>query len=339
MTALLEIEDLTVAFNGARPVIDNLSLEVAPGEVVALVGESGSGKSMTAMSVTRLLPPAARMSASTLRFDGTDLLTAPDARLNKIRGDHIGMLFQQPKRMLDPTATVAQQVGEPLRRHLGMSRKAAHEHAVELLADVGIAEPERRAGSYAHQLSGGIAQRVMIAIALAGRPELLIADEPTTALDVTVEVQILQLLAAKRAQYGMAMVFISHDLRVVASIADRIAVMYAGRIVETGTADQILNAPQHPYTKALTTCSTLCCNDDGSLYVIPGDVRSAQEITAGCRFQPRCEVAREHGIQAKCRGEEPALEPCGDGSASRCWVTIDRKGPERSDDSGKGAAA
>ncbi|WP_052436316.1 ABC transporter ATP-binding protein [Georgenia sp. SUBG003] len=327
MTAQLEIEDLTVAFGAkdAPPVLDSISLSMVQGEVLALVGESGSGKSMTAMSTMRLLPHGARMSASAVRFEDIDVLRASDRQMNRVRGGRISMLFQQPKRMLDPTATVASQVAEPLQRYLGMSRSKAQSRVVELLHDVGIAEPERRARSYAHQLSGGIAQRVMIAMALAGQPELLIADEPTTALDVTVEVQILRLIAAKRAELGMSVLFISHDLGVVSAIADRIAVLYAGRIVETGTTEQILRAPQHPYTQALIRCSRLAREADGSLFVIPGDVSSARAVTSGCRFRARCHVAEQEHLQHVCESEEPGLHACGPGRASRCWVTLETR--------------
>ncbi|TDE88553.1 ABC transporter ATP-binding protein [Occultella glacieicola] len=323
----LEIDNLTVSFGaeGAPPVLDGVSLGVAKGEVLAIVGESGSGKSMTAMSVMKLLPRGARMKAGGIRFDGVDILGADERTMNRIRGDRVSMLFQQPKRMLDPTATVGRQVAEPLRRYAGLSRHKAADRVIELLSDVGIAEPERRAKAYAHQLSGGIAQRVMIAMALAGEPELLIADEPTTALDVTVEVQVLRLIATKRAELGMSVLFISHDLGVVSSLADRIAVMYAGRIVEVGTTDQILRQPQHPYTRSLIKCATLARELDGSLFVIPGDVSSARSITKGCRFMPRCPVVEEAHLHDSCDAEEPPLSGCANGQVSRCWATIETR--------------
>jgi len=325
MSDELRVRGLTVAFRDDRPVLEDVSLDVPQGEVLALVGESGSGKSMTAMSVMRLLPDGARLSAEEIAFGDDDILGADERRMNAIRGGRISMLFQQPKRMLDPTATVGSQVAEPLRKYLGMNRRQAHARAVELLADVGIPEPERRVRAYAHQLSGGIAQRVMIAIALAAQPELLIADEPTTALDVTVEAQILQLIQAKKRQLGMSVLFISHDLGVVSSIADRIAVMYAGRIVEEGTVQQILSAPQHPYTQALIKCSLLEPQQDGRFYVIPGDVTTARTMTTGCRFMPRCPVTHALGIEGHCVGDEPALTGCGgEGHRSRCWATIER---------------
>jgi peptide/nickel transport system ATP-binding protein len=323
MTELLDISGLTVDFGGgAPPVLDGVSLQVRKGEVLALVGESGSGKSMTALSTMRLLPRGAAMRADAMTFAGEDLLHATERQMNQIRGGRISMLFQQPKRMLDPTATVGAQVAEPLRRFLGLNRRETHTRVIELLQDVGIAEPERRAHAYAHQLSGGIAQRVMIAVALAAQPELLIADEPTTALDVTVEVQILRLLAAKRAERGMSVLFISHDLGVVSSIADRVAVMYAGRIIEEGPTAEILSAPSHPYTQALIRCSLLEPDERGSLVVIPGDVTSARSVKQGCRFQPRCTASREAHIEPQCQAYEPSLATCSTDHSSRCWLSI-----------------
>lgn len=328
MSETLTISGLTVEIGapGAPPILDRVSLTVKPGQVLALVGESGSGKSMTAMSLMRLLPPGARMRADAITLGDVDVLNATERQMNHIRGARISMLFQQPKRMLDPTATVAAQIAEPLIRCLGMSRSRAHARVIELLADVGIAEPERRAHAYAHQLSGGIAQRVMIAMALAGQPDLLIADEPTTALDVTVEAQILRLIADKRAQLGMSALFVSHDLGVVSSIADRIAVMYAGRIVEEGPTREILDAPQHPYTKALVKCATLEPEADGSLYTIPGDASTARAVSQGCRFRSRCIVCTSEHLEQMCGNEEPEL--AGRGAAdhsSRCWATIETR--------------
>jgi peptide/nickel transport system ATP-binding protein len=264
---MLTVEHLRIAA-GDVALLDGVSLSIGEGEVLALVGESGSGKTLTAMSVVRLLPRALRVSANTLALDDVDLLTASERTMNTIRGGRIGVLFQQPRRMLDPTAPVGSQVAEPLRRFRGMSRRAARDAAVELLRDVGIPEPARRARAYAHQLSGGIAQRVMLAAALAGQPRLLIADEPTTALDATVAAQILRLVAAKKAELGMSVLWISHDLGAVASIADRVAVMYGGRIVETGPVETILTAPEHPYTRGLIACSLLRQNDSGELQTL-----------------------------------------------------------------------
>jgi peptide/nickel transport system ATP-binding protein len=323
MTDLLRMENLSLSF-GPVKILDKVSLHIGAGESLAVVGESGSGKSMTAMSLIRLLPTGAKLEADALQLNGTDLLNASEKTMNSVRGRQIGVLFQQPRRMLDPTSTVGRQLAEPLRMALGMNRSAAHEAALQLLRDVGIPEPERRARSYAHQLSGGMAQRVMIAIALAGQPDLLIADEPTTALDVTVEAQILQLIATKKKELGMSMLFISHDLKVVADVADRIAVMYAGRIVEQGSAHEILTSPKHPYTQALIECSLLRPRETGDLYAIPGNALSAREINHGCRFRSRCHISEEQHLEHQCASAEPLLIPAagapGD-HVSRCWAT------------------
>jgi peptide/nickel transport system ATP-binding protein len=331
MEPLLEIDNLTVSTRTAsKRLLDGVSLRVAPGEVLAVVGESGSGKSLTALSIMQMLPPALEMSAGRMTLAGTDLTSLRRRDIDTLHGGRIGMLFQQPRRMLDPTATVGSQVAEPLVRHLGMSRRDARRRVLDLLADVGIDEPARRAQAYPHQLSGGLAQRVMIATALAASPPLLIADEPTTALDVTVEAQILQLLKLKKRELGMSVLFISHDLNVVASIADRIAVMYAGRIVEVGAADEILTHPEHPYTKALIECSTLRPDASGQLYVIPGGIDAAQELDHGCRFRPRCGLTQEAHLEKVCDADEPVLLSIGKSPADhhcRCWgTTEDREG-------------
>jgi peptide/nickel transport system ATP-binding protein len=328
MTDLLQVDNLSLAFGRENPIpiLEDVSFQVAPGEALAIVGESGSGKSMTAMSLIRLLPAGAVVSADAVRLGDTDLLHSSEKQMDAVRGRKIGVLFQQPKRMLDPTSTVGTHLAEPLRRALGLSRSAAHEASVALLRDVGIPEPERRLRSYAHQLSGGMAQRVMIAIALAGRPSLLIADEPTTALDVTVEAQILKLIAAKRAELGMSLLFISHDLKVVADVADRIAVMYAGRIVEEGPAEEIVNRPKHPYTHALIECSLLRPRRSGELYAIPGSALLARRFTQGCRFRDRCTVTSELHIEDQCAAAEPALTTIAGAHLdhlSRCWATAE----------------
>ncbi|MER6007338.1 ABC transporter ATP-binding protein [Nonomuraea sp. NPDC003707] len=327
MSARLEVRDLTVHAGRpgqAPPILDRVSLTLDPGEVLAVVGESGSGKSMTAHSVLRMLPAGLHMHAEGLRLGDLDLLAASSRALDGVRGRRISMLYQQPKRMLDPTATVGSQVAEPLRRHLGMSRQAARRRVVELLAAVGIPDPDRRAGEHPHQMSGGMAQRVMIAMALAAHPDVLIADEPTTALDVTVEAQILRLIAAMQVETGMSVLFISHDVTTVASIADRIAVMYAGRIVEDGPAAEVITAAEHPYTQALLRCSTLQTDDTGHLHTIPGNATAARAVSHGCRFRPRCDVAASDGeLGSHCDTEEPDLAGCGTRRNSRCWVTID----------------
>jgi peptide/nickel transport system ATP-binding protein len=328
MTDLLQVANLSLAFGRSNPIpiLEDVSFQIAPGEALAIVGESGSGKSMTALSLIRLLPAGAVVDADDIRLGDTDLLHASEKQMDAVRGRKIGVLFQQPKRMLDPTSTVGTHLAEPLRRSLGLSRSAVHEASVALLRDVGIPEPERRLRSYAHQLSGGMAQRVMIAIALAGRPSLLIADEPTTALDVTVEAQILKLIAAKRAELGMSLLYISHDLKVVADVADRIAVMYAGRIVEEGPAEEIVNRPKHPYTHALIECSLLRPRPTGELYSIPGSALAARRFTEGCRFRDRCTLAAELHIFDHCAAAEPTLTTIPGqrpDHLSRCWGTLE----------------
>lgn len=321
---LLEIEELEVAFakdGGQQKVICGMSLAIRAGEIVALVGESGSGKSMTALSTVQLLPPGASIMGGRIGFDGRNLLDCSPRELNAIRGGRIAMLFQQPHAMLDPTCRVGVQVSEALRIHRGASRHTAETRALELLREVGIPEPALRAKAYAHELSGGMAQRVMIAAALSGDPDLLIADEPTTALDVTVQAQILDLLNEQRRRRGLAILLITHDLSVVSAIADRIAVMYAGRIVEEGPKDAVLHDPQHPYTHALMHCSTLEVGPDGKLISIPSGATRAMDLDHGCRFHPRCAVAEELGIADQCHRSEPALVPShrGDGKV-RCWA-------------------
>jgi peptide/nickel transport system ATP-binding protein len=256
---LLEVHGLHTQVrsrSGIAEAVDGVDLTVRPGEIVALVGESGSGKTMTALSIMRLLPKNASITSGSVRLNGFDVTNASEAEMNRIRGADVGLLFQQPRAALDPTSRVAAQVSESFRRHRGASRRDGWARTVSLLRDVGIADPESRAKGYAHQLSGGMAQRVMIASALSGEPTLMIADEPTTSLDVTVQAQILRLLVAKTVEHGMALLLITHDLGIVAAMADRVAVMYAGRIVEQGGATELFHEARHPYTRALVRAST-----------------------------------------------------------------------------------
>ncbi|HEY9346836.1 MAG TPA: ABC transporter ATP-binding protein, partial [Inquilinus sp.] len=247
---LLAIEGLKVAIGG-RSVVDGVSLSIGRGEVLALVGESGCGKSLTALSVLRLLPAAARVAGGAIAMEGTNLLALDEASLRDLRGNRVSVIFQEPVASLNPLVRVGDQVAESLRLHRGASAAEAHSEAVAMLARVGIADPERRAGQFPFELSGGMCQRVMIASALICRPEILIADEPTTALDVTIQAQILDLLKSLRAQAGSAILLITHDMGVVADMADRVAVMYGGTVVESGPVDAIFDAPAHPYTRLL----------------------------------------------------------------------------------------
>ncbi|RVU23137.1 ABC transporter ATP-binding protein [Streptomyces antnestii] len=323
--AHLSISDLRVEFAdhapaGGTPPVDGLDLTVRSGRIVALVGESGSGKSLTAHAVTGLLPAGAHITAGRITLDDEDLAGCSAGRMNHIRGNQVAMLFQQPKASLDPTATVRSQVVEPLWLRHGLSRRQARARAEELLHDVGIADPDRVADSYAHQLSGGMAQRVMIASALAGDPGLLIADEPTTALDVTVQAQILALLRRKQRERGLSVLLITHDLGIVASLADRVAVMYAGHIVEESTTQELFTDPQHPYTRALLRASLLR-SEDGRLFAIEGSTAQSRGLDHGCRFRPRCPVAEELGISHACEDTEPTLHTCGADHSSRCWAS------------------
>jgi len=297
MTALpvLRISDLSVAFKGgAIQAVDGVDLRLEAGETLAVVGESGSGKSVTALAVLRLFGREdGAVAKGRILWQGEDLLPMPEALLRQRRGRDIAIIFQDPGASLNPLFTIGAQIVEVLRRHTGMARGPAQARAVELLREVGIADPERRVASFPHQLSGGMRQRVMIAIALACNPKLLIADEPTTALDVTIQAQILKLLAALQRRTGMALLFITHDLELVADIADRIAVMYAGQVVESGPAAEVLARPLHPYTRALLECRPHR-GEDGTVRFapIPGAPPRGR-FPAGCRFAARCHLAEE----------------------------------------------
>jgi peptide/nickel transport system ATP-binding protein len=310
--ALLEVSDLSVRFktdDGTVQAVDRVSLELEAGQVLAIVGESGCGKSVTAMSILRLLPPSAAVSG-TARFDGRDLLAARDSELRAIRGREISFVFQEPMTSLNPALTVHKQIGEVLRRHLGLSGPQARERTIELLDLVGIPAPQRRLDEYPHQLSGGMRQRVMIAMALACDPKVLIADEPTTALDVTIQAGILDLLRDVRERLGTAIVLITHNLGVVADIADRVVVMYAGRKVEEAPVHELFAHPQHPYTVGLLAAIPRIVEEEGQveangrrrLQEIPGIVPSLPEPAPHCTFAPRCPRADE-----RSRSEEPPL--------------------------------
>ena len=307
--ALLEIRNLSITF--PRPqaktgepaaavptqtaaAVRDLNLSIAPGEVVGLVGESGSGKSITSLAIMRLLPPQARISGEI--FFGAngsaphDLATLPDDSMRQLRGSSIAMIFQEPMTALNPVMRVGDQIAEAVQAHNSISTRDARQRAVDAMNDVAIPDPDRRARDYPHQLSGGMRQRVMIAMAIVNRPQLLIADEPTTALDVTIQAQILELLAQLRAKFGLAMLFISHDLAVVSQVADRVAVMYAGSLVELGAKRDIFRAPAHPYTRGLLhAVPDLRTDRSKPLQTIDGTVPGLQSMPPGCAFEPRCE--------------------------------------------------
>jgi peptide/nickel transport system ATP-binding protein len=313
---LLQVDDLTVDLitpAGAIRPVDGVSLAIPPGEILGLVGESGSGKSLTCRALMRLLPRSARVVAGSVRIGSRDLLTLDEAAMRKVRGRTIGMIFQNPMSHLDPVMTIGDQVAEPLRAHEGLSREQALERATELLRQVGIPDPQRRLGAYPHEFSGGMQQRAMIAAALACRPALLIADEPTTALDVTVQAQILRLLIGLRDQAGLAVLLVSHDLGVIAQTCDTIAVMYAGRIVEHGPKREILRRPLHPYTLGLIGSQPGTAPPGDELTSIPGQPPSLADLPQGCRFHPRCNMA-----EPACRAARPALVQAAAGHCTAC---------------------
>jgi oligopeptide/dipeptide ABC transporter ATP-binding protein len=309
---LIEARNLSVSFGRIR-VVDGISFRLDPGEVLGIVGESGSGKSMTALALLRLVPPGARIAADRLAFMGEDLLGASETRMEALRGASIAMIFQEPMTALNPVLTVGHQIVEVLRRHLGLAAREARERAIAALARVGIPAPAERIDDYPHQLSGGMRQRVMIAMALACRPKLLIADEPTTALDVTIQAQILELLLDLQAEYRMGIVLISHDLGIVSSFADRALVMYAGEIVEEAPAEALFARPAHPYAEALLASIPDAGRDLARLRAIEGTVPPPFDLPPGCRFAPRCAHARP-----ACTRASPPLIVAGPGQRAAC---------------------
>jgi peptide/nickel transport system ATP-binding protein len=290
-TALLDVRSLSIAFkalNGELPVVRDISFSVTPGERVGIVGESGCGKTVTGLSLLRLLPARSVRLSGQILFEGRDLATLSPREMRVVRGREIAMIFQEPMSALDPVFTVGDQISEAYRAHFPVDRKEGRERAIAALAGVGIPAPERRCDEYPHQLSGGMRQRVMIAMALICKPKLLIADEPTTALDVTVQSQITDLLQGLSERTGTALLFISHDLGVVAETCTRMITMYAGEVVEDALVDDVLVKPRHPYTSGLLRSLPGLCTRRSVLPSIPGRVPSLQAMPAGCRFQPRC---------------------------------------------------
>ena len=313
---MLTVENLRVTFptpRGPVAAVDGVSFELKPGRTLGLVGESGSGKTVTALALLRLLPPQARL-AGRVEFEGQDLAALSEQALRRLRGNRIAMVFQEPMTALNPVQTIGAQIAEAWTIHRGMAAVEAREAAVALIDKVGIAEPARRAGSYPHQLSGGQRQRAMIAMALACRPALLIADEPTTALDVTVQAQILDLMLEMQAEIGMAILFISHNLAVISDLADEVAVMYAGRIVERADAAALFADPQHPYTRGLIETVPRIGRGRQRLPAIPGTVPDPLAAPPGCRFSDRCAHADD-----SCRAADPALTEMPDRRAVACF--------------------
>jgi peptide/nickel transport system ATP-binding protein len=311
---LLAVSDLSVAIGDAA-VVDGISFEVGAGEILALVGESGCGKSLTAFALLGLLPPAARLERGRIRLEGLDLAGLREREMRKVRGDRISIIFQEPTASLDPLSTIGAQIAEAVRTHRDVSRAEAWRLSREMLVSVGIPDPDRRLQQYPFELSGGMCQRVMIGIALICGPALLVADEPTTALDVTIQAQILHLMKDLVAQKGTSIVLITHDMGVVADMADRVAVMYGGRIAEIAAVDDLFAAPRHPYTALLL--ASVPRLDDGpksTLATIEGMVPAPHEFGAGCRFAGRCPLASE-----RCRLEAPPLIELGTRHSAACW--------------------
>ena len=320
---LLSVTDLAVDFRQGEKVthaVNGVSFEVKRGETLALVGESGSGKSVTALSILKLLPyPAAHHPSGSVIFKGEELLDSDESDLRRVRGNDITMIFQEPMTSLNPLHTIERQIGEILDVHQGMGEAQARERTLELLAKVGIRDAESRLGAYPHQLSGGQRQRVMIAMALANNPELLIADEPTTALDVTIQAQVLDLLSTLRSQTGASIVLITHDLGIVAETCERVAVMYAGRIVEEADVETLFSNPLHPYTAGLIGSVPILGQIKERLQVIPGSVPNLIDLPQGCKFAPRCQARLTHNLEV-CTREEPPFLPAEARHPVRCWL-------------------
>ncbi|MDQ2092492.1 ABC transporter ATP-binding protein [Rhodalgimonas zhirmunskyi] len=321
MTALLEIENLQTHFKtegGVVRAVDGVDLKVNEGEVLGIVGESGSGKTVTALSALRLVDEPGKIVGGSIRYDGRDVLSMNKKELTQLRGDRISMIFQQPRVCLNPVISIGRQITELLKQHRDISSKEARNTAISLLNSVGIPDAEKRFSAYAHELSGGQAQRVMIAIALALKPRVLIADEPTTALDVTIQAQIIELLRELCREMGTALVLVTHDLGVVAELADRVAVMYAGQVVEETDVETLFSNPQHPYTQGLLSSMPVLGQRAERLTAIPGTVPKPSDMPPACRFAPRCKTRISLGMDI-CNQEPPQLLRTAKGSV-RCWA-------------------
>ena len=320
MTPLLEVRGLRTSFRleegGEFHAVDGISFRVAAGRTLGIVGESGCGKSVTSLSIMGLLPKGqGRISGGSIHFEGRDLANLTGDEMRALRGDRMAMIFQEPMTSLNPAFTIGDQIIEGIRVHRDLSAQDARAHAIEMLRRVRIPSPETRIDEYPHKLSGGMRQRVMIAMALACEPRLLIADEPTTALDVTIQAQVLDLMRTLREETGTAIILITHDLGVVAELADEVAVMYSGRIVERAPVERLFSHPQHPYTIGLLGSIPSLHLEQDRLHAIDGQVPTPMTHVTGCRFAPRCPFAVE-----KCREEEPELRDMGEGQEAACWL-------------------
>lgn len=325
---LLEVHNLKTYFfieEGVVKAVDGVDFSIRPGEVLGLVGESGCGKSVTALSIMGLVGKPGKVMEGEILFDGRNLLQLSEAEMARVRGNHISMIFQQPQSSLNPVFKIGDQVTEVLQIHTRIRGEEAKKKAVELLQLVGIPDPESKAQAYPHELSGGQAQRVMIAMALALNPQLLIADEPTSALDVTIQAQILDLMRGLRASMNTAIILITHDLGVISEIADRVAVMYAGRIVEQADINRLFKNPMHPYTRGLMASIPILGRVKEYLEVIPGAVPNLLNLPPGCQFAPRCQACIDYQLSI-CTQVEPQLLPYEPDHLSRCWLYQDYEG-------------
>lgn len=319
---LLSVKDLHVYFftkQGVGKAIEGVNFDLAPGEIFGLMGESGSGKSLTALSILGLNPkPASQIVAGEIWFQGTDLLKLPPRGLQRIRGNHISMILQDPMTALNPVFTVGEQIKEPLRLHQGLKRSALQERAAELLSLLKVPDPEERLTSFPHQLSGGMRQRAVGAISLSCNPDLLIADEPTTSLDVTVQLAYLAHLKSLQEQFGLSILFITHDVGVISNVCDRVAVMYAGKIMETGPVETVFAHPFNPYTTALLQAVPSATVESDILYAIPGEPPSILQKPRGCPFRPRCALWKQLGEPEECSESDPELLPVDSSQSTAC---------------------